>query len=135
MSTNTTNVRDLIDQLHAPRGVSSMIASLMSGDLDPVSGGEDTPGDPALDQAKDKLQEAQEKQQNCGSDYAYWGYEGQIAYWRSVVNLLEAAKVAGSEDLPGHYRVPEFKGVVMDVCAKMETWSQNILDRVKKEVA
>ena len=50
---------------------------------------------PSLEVARKRLAEVKKAQDECRSDYAYWGYAGQKAYWKCLVDLLEAAALVG----------------------------------------
>ena len=82
----------------------------------------------SLGGAREALAHAQQMQLDAKSDYAYWGYQGQVSYWRAVVSLLEAAEITGRDNLPDIE--PSFIGgnyVVMDLCHYMETWAKDVL--------
>jgi hypothetical protein len=65
------------------------------------------------------------------SDAAYWGYVGQIAYWRAVVSLLEAVELVGPDNLPD-VEPPDQDGVVMDNAARLQEWGDEVLARARE---
>lgn len=78
--------------------------------------------------AHEALAHVQQQQNDAQSDAAYWGYQGQVSYWRAVVSLLEAAELTGRDNLPDIE--PDFLDgnyVVMDLCHHMETWAKRVL--------
>jgi hypothetical protein len=82
---------------------------------------------PTLEQAEAALDTAEKAQDNAGSDYAYWGYEGQRSYWACMVSLLKAAAITGPDNLPD-VPVPDFSGdVVMDAAYHMEQFGERVL--------
>lgn len=85
-----------------------------------------------LQEAMKTLEKIKDAQKNCGSDYAYWGYEGQRSYWSTVVNILQAAKIVGSDNLPD-VPPPDTEGkVVMDACWYIEKYGRDILEKAEE---
>ena len=83
--------------------------------------------------AREALAHAEALQRDAKSDAAYWGYVGQVAYWRCVVALLEAAEITGPDDLPDI--PPDFldrNQVVMDAAWSMEQWGRAVLDAARE---
>jgi hypothetical protein len=77
--------------------------------------------------AYEALAHTQDRQKNCGSDAAYWGYEGQRAYWQTVVYLFEAAEITGPDHLPD-VQMPDLSNqVVMDAAYHMEQFGKTVL--------
>lgn len=119
---------DALKKIAPVRGHSSMVAAIMSGDLSSVSG---RPAGFPLEAAKAELAKVQKFQAEATSDAAYWGYMGDVSYWRAVVNLITAADLVGPDNLPD-IPAPEPGGVVMDVCAKIERWGAAVLAEAQK---
>lgn len=117
------NVQEALSRIHAPKGVTSVISGVLSGDFAPIR--EQNGSKSSLQQAQGKLASAREAQQNCGSDWAYWGYQGDISYWSAVVDILEAAEIVGADNLPD-VPAPKTDGVVMDVCGRVERYGKEI---------
>ncbi len=126
------NLNEALSKIYAPQGMTSVLAGVMSGDLAPL--GHESAVGASLIAARDKLAAIQKAQDNCGSDWAYWGYEGELAYWRAVVSLLEAAELVGADKLPD-VPAPRTDGVVMDVCAHVERFGNEVLTLAKKQHA
>ena len=126
------NVTEALNRIHAPKGVTTVIEALRSGDarsVQPQSGdGLD------VEQAKAKLAAVREAQRTCGSDWAYWGYEGDIAYWTAVVSILEAVALIGPDNLPD-VPAPPTQGVVMDLCGKVVRYGAEVLLLAKERAA
>lgn len=124
-------LEDALKPLAPVRGVTSIVDALLSGNLDPVAGkarvGE------TLIEAKQKLEAAQTSQSNCGSDAAWWGWQGDISYWRTIVNILEAAQITGPDNLPDIQFVPK-GGVVMDQMAGQERYGRAMLEAARNSV-
>ena len=123
------NVDEALSRIHAPKGQTSIIAGLMSGDTDSIQS-QNAVG-ASLETARRKLEDVKTAQRNCGSDWAYWGYEGDIAYWSAVVLILEAAELVGADSLPD-VDAPRTDGVVMDVCSRVQGFGREVL-RLAKE--
>ena len=116
---------EVFEQLRPPVGVTSLIAA-------PESVADRPSEIPTLETAQARLAELTEAQLKCGSGAAWWGYEGQLAYWRSFVNLLHAAAITGPDDLPD-VPLPGQGGVVMDNMATMERFGNEVLKRAKAQ--
>jgi len=128
MTEDFMTVQDAIGNIHAPKGMTSLIAGVMSGDFDPIQN-QDAVG-ASLAIAQEKLGAVKKAQLNCKSDWAYWGYQGDISYWTAVVDILKAAEITGPQSLP-YIEKPELNGVVMDVCSKVEAYGKNVLEAAK----
>lgn len=126
------NVQEALSQIHAPKGMTSVIAGVMSGDFDPIR--DQSAVGSSLSEARKKLEAVVEAQRNCGSDWAWWGYQGDISYWKAVVSILEAADLVGADKLPD-VPAPKRDGVVMDVCAHVERFGTEILRQAKESPA
>lgn len=123
------HLKEALSHIHAPKGVSTVIAGLMANDLSACQQ-QDAVG-ATLTQAREKLAAAQEAMREAKSDYAYWGYQGDASYWGSVVSILKAADLVGADSLPD-VQPPSLEGlVVMDQCAAVERFGQAILDKAK----
>lgn len=119
-------LNEVVGKLAPVVGLTSMIGapgSVRLGQIDPdriTFGG-----------AHEALANVKNLQDNCGSDAAYWGYEGQRAYWQAVVYLFEAAKITGPDKLPD-MALPDLSGhVVMDAAFYLEQFGKRVLDKVK----
>lgn len=115
---------EVFKNLHSVKGASSMIAGVMSGNLDPIRG--EKVADETVEQAEKNLESARDAQRNCKSDWAYWGYMGDIAYWEMITNLLKAARITGPDNLP-EVKLPGQHGVVMDVYSNQMNFGKEVL--------
>lgn len=124
MPDKTMTVAQALGKIYAPKGMTSMIAGALSGDFDPLR--PQNGFGVTLHQAEEKLEFARQAQENCSSDWAYWGYTGDIAYWRAVVNILKAAALVGDDALPD-VDPGNLQGMVMDSCSRIEKYGETIL--------
>jgi len=136
--------REVLDEIDPTKGTPVKLTEIMSK-LNPVVGFTSAIAAPssvrehgaAADQvslggAQEALAHAEHMQAEAKSDAAYWGYQGQVSYWRAVVNLYRAAEITGPDDLPdieptfldGNY-------VVMDLCHYMEKWAESVLEAAR----
>lgn len=123
------NVNDALNSIHAPKGLTSVIDGLMGGDIDSIQNQNGI--GKSLEEAQRMLKRAQDAQQACKSDAAYWGYMGDISYWQAVVDILTAADLVGAESLPDIDK-PNLSGcVVMDACSKVQKFGDDILAAAK----
>lgn len=83
--------------------------------------------------AREALAQVEHAQENAGSDAAYWGYQGQVSYWRAVVSLLCAAEWTGPNHLPDIAPPDLSNKVVMDASYAMEKWAERVLAAAKEE--
>jgi len=115
------------------RGQTSVIAALLGGgDVKSVTG-EPRKGE-SLKEARAQLARYEEAQEACRSDAAWWGYMGDISYWRAVISLLEAAELVGADNLPDlPYTVQG--GFVMDICSRQESWGKEVLEAAKRRAS
>lgn len=121
---------EAISRLGGPTvGMTTLIAAAMSLDFSSVpKGGADSPATPpALRAAAEtKLAALKEAQNKAQSDWAWWGYAGDIGYWTAIVNLTKAAEICGADRLPD-VDGPEQGVVVMDQIANQESWARQVL--------
>ena len=118
---------DVLNRLAPVAGLTSMAAAPESVRTDQIDSNRITLGG-----AYEALAHVQDQQNNCGSDAAYWGYEGQRAYWQAVVYLLEAAKITGADSLPD-MQIPDLSNrVVMDAAFYMQQFGEQVLKAAQK---
>lgn len=116
---------DVMNQLAPVVGLTSAIAAPSSVRSEGAPGPAVTLGG-----AREALAHVEQQQRGCKSDAAYWGYQGQVSYWRAVVSLLQAAEITGRDDLPD-VPLPDLANrVVMDSTYLMEKWAESVLDAV-----
>jgi len=121
-------LQEALSKIHSPKGQTSIIAGVMSGDFAPIR--DQSAVGASLESAREKLKSAEDLQNNATSDWAYWGYAGDVAYWRCVVNLFEAAEICGADNLPD-VPPPKLEGVVMDVQGNVEQWGADVLAQAR----
>lgn len=120
-----------INSIHSPKGVTTFIDALTNGDFGPIDAQNAT--GIGIVEAKQKLEGYLDAQRNCKSDAAYWGYMGDISYWRAVVDILEASEITGPESLPD-INPPDLLGcAVMDACSRVEKFGKAILEAAKEQ--
>lgn len=110
-----------------------MIAGVMSMDFDPIR--EQNAVGSSLVAAQAALEKAENAQREAKSDWAYWGYEGDRAYWHAVVDILTAANLVGADSLPDVAPPSLANCVVMDACAKVERFGREIREQAEEIAA
>ncbi len=117
---------DVLQKIGPLVGVSSLLGA-------PESVGTRRVTAPTLPEARAQLDRLRKAQETCGSDAAYWGYEGQAAYAKTLVSLLEAAEITGPDNLPD-LPPPDLGGkVLMDACSDLTQWGARLLRQAKEE--
>lgn len=112
--------------IHAPQGVTSLIAGICGGDLSVLRNPQvDVSGGRAA--AEVELKKAEDRLAATRSDYAYWSELGTVAYWRAVVDLFRAAEIAGADALPD-VPPPKQGAVVMDAIAYVQQFGKSVLN-------
>lgn len=122
---------EVLNKIHAPKGTSSIIAGALSGNWEPLQDQDAAGAD--LTRARTELARVTEAMNKSQSDWAYWGWAGDVAYWTAVVSLLEAAAITGPDNLPD-VPLPDFNGVVMDVQYHLEQFGARVLEAAKAAV-
>lgn len=119
------NLKQALEPIAPVVGLSSLIGA-------PGSISTEKAVDIDLQGAIKKLTEIEDAQKKCGSDYAYWGYEGQRAYWSATVDILHAAELVGNDNLPD-VPPPDTDGkVVMDACWYIQKYGKDILEKAEE---
>lgn len=117
---------DVMNTIRPVVGRTSLIGAPDS--VDPIGA---SPGTLTLEGAREKLAAVKEAQDSARSDAAYWGYEGQRAYWACVESLLEAAEITGPDNLPD-VPIPDVSAhVVMDAAFHLENFGAEVLKRAR----
>jgi len=122
-------LHDVITSIRAPKGVSTIIAAFVEKDFDSVQA-QNAVG-MSRKQAEENLKKSIHLKEHCTSDWAYWGYAGDVAYWKTAVNLLRAAELVGPDNLPD-VPIPDMAGVVMDVQWKLEQFGEQVLKQAQE---
>lgn len=120
---------EALSKIYPAQGATTLMAALLSGDGKSIKS-PDIIGK-GIEQLEAELKKAEEDQNNCGSDWAYWGYEGTISYLKSAIWILMAADIVGENNLAD---VPEINrsGVVMDVQGRVEDFGRKIYTEAVK---
>lgn len=125
-------VQEAILKIHAPKGVTTVLAGVMSGDYSVLK--EHDGLSASLSTAQEMVDKHQKQLNECQSDWAYWGILGDLTYWEAVRNILEAGTLNGGvlADVPGPY----LEGlVVMDSIGKVGDFGKEVLSKTKQLVA
>lgn len=127
------NIETALSNIYAPKGFTSVITAMFGGDMASIQ--EQSAVGATLETARAKLKAVTDAQAASQSDAAWWGYMGDIAYWRAAVSILEAAVLVGPSDLPD-VPAPSLEGrVVMDACSAVERYGQAVLAAAKDRKA
>jgi len=114
---------EVLPQMYAPKGKATVMQALLSANFNPVQ--EQNAIGKSLTEAKEQLRHYENLQANATSDWAWWGYAGDVVYWDCVVNLLKAAEITGPDNLP-FVPFPNMDGVVMDVQSRLQKWGRQV---------
>lgn len=123
-------LKEAIESIHAPKGVTTVIAGVMSGDYSVLEKQNGLDAD--HETVKAKIKAYTQQLNDCKSDWAYWGILGDLTYWEAIGDILEAAKIVGPDNLP-NVAAPELGGVVMDSIGRVGDFGKEILRRAKQE--
>lgn len=118
-----------IQAIHAPKGMTSVLSGIMSGDFSvlPHEGGKDSDLYTAT-----KMVGGYQKQLNeCESDWSYWSILGDLEYWRAIHKILQAAELVGNDSLPDVAPPNLDNCVVMDAISKVQSFGDEILRKAK----
>lgn len=120
---------EALSAIHPVMGASSVIAALF-GAADPSSVSDKKATDNIAEVAA-RIEEVKNRQDNCQSDAAWWGYEGQLSYLKAVYDVLTAAELVGKDNLPD-VDPPRQDGIVMDIYYQQEQYGKEILRRAQE---
>lgn len=125
--------KEAISMIHAPKGMTSIIAGVMSGDYSVLPHDKGEGSD--LFKAKAEHDKYKKALNECKSDWAYWSILGDVAYWGAIVDILEAGELVGHENLP-NVPAPNVEGlVVMDAIGKVESFGKEVLRKAKENAS
>ena len=121
-------VEEAIDKIHAPKGVTSVISGLLSGDYSVLN---DQKGiEASFEKAEEMVAGYEKKLKECKSDWSYWSILGDLEYWKAVKNILEAGKL--NNGVLADVAAPDLKnGVVMDLIGKVTSFGEEVLKQTK----
>lgn len=122
-------LKDALSKIFPAQGATTVMSALMTGDFSSVK--EVGIVEKGINELEQELKETIEAQRNCGSDWAYWGYEGTISYLKSAIHILKAAKMVGEDNL-ADIDAPNSNGVVIDVQANVERFGEKIYQEALK---
>lgn len=123
--------QEAISKIYAPKGITSLIAGAISGDFSTLPHQKGLKAD--LETAKGEVEKTKLELKNCHSDWAYWSILGDLAYWKTIVNILEAAII--NNGIVADIEPPKDGGLVMDAIYDLQRWGERILTETKKIVA
>lgn len=119
-----------INNIHAPHGVSSIIAGIVNDDYSVLR-------DPkavatSVVEIEHKVKGVQRQLDECKSDWAYWSILGELSYWRATLNIYKAAEIVGFDKL-ADIPAPTLEGIsVMDAIARVEKYGKDILSHAQQ---
>jgi hypothetical protein len=122
-------LKTALSKIHPAQGTTTIISALMSGDMRSIRSVDII--DKGITELEEELKKTEKEQSNCGSDWAYWGYEGTISYLKSAIYLLKAADIVGTDNL-ADIPVPDTDGMVMDVQGQIEQFGKRIYEEAIK---
>jgi hypothetical protein len=123
-------LKDVVDKLYVPLGLTSIISGIMGGDFESIRGGSKELNF-SLSQARKKRDAIKKGMDNAKSDASYWGWWSQHCYWVCMCDLLEAAKITGINDLPDVPLTDIKNKVVMDAGAVLEEFGKKVLAKAQ----
>lgn len=126
-------VNEAISKIHAPKGVTSILAGLSNGDYSVLPHEKGIGAD--LKTAEHQVALYDKQIQECKSDWAYWSILGDLEYWKAVRNILEAGSI--NNGILADVKDPDLSGavVVMDSIGRVTDFGETILRETKKLVS
>lgn len=122
---------DTIEKLHAPKGLTSMLAGVHQGDMS-VLPHKDGIGLSA-EEAQAELSRATDLVDAADNDAIYWSRAGDKAYWSAIVNLHKAAAITGEDNLPD-VEVPDLRNApVMSCIGQLEEFGRKVLQLAREK--
>ena len=123
------NVKEAIDMIYAPKGVTSVIAGIGNGDFSVLNNQKGI--EASFAKAEEMTAKYQKQLDECKSDWSYWSILGDLAYWKAVKNILEAGTLNDGE--LANVEAPDLKNcVVMDAISKVEKFGQKVLHETRE---
>ena len=121
-------IKEAIEKIHAPKGITSVIAGVMSGDYSVFPHQKGIEAD--RKKAEEMVEGLKESLKNCTSDWSYWSILGDLEYWRAVLNILVAGEIGGG--IVADVEFDDSGGVVMDQISKVTEFGEKVLKETKK---
>lgn len=121
-------VNEAISKIHAPKGITSILAGLASGDYSVLPHDKGIGADLLI--AKEQVAKYQKAIDECKSDWAYWSILGDLEYWKAVQNILEAGTL--NNGVLADVEAPNMEGlVVMDAIGKVSKFGEQVLKETR----
>ena len=124
-------VKEAINSIHAPKGVTSVLAGVSAGDFSVLN---DQKGiEATFEKAEKMISKYQTQLNECKSDWSYWSILSDLGYWKSIKNILEAGRLNNGE--LAEVEPPDLKNcVVMDAIGRVEDFGRKVLSETRSLV-
>lgn len=117
-------VKDAIDKIYAPKGLTSVIAGVMNNDFSVLNNQKGI--ETTLEKTDEMIAKYQKQIDECQSDWAYWSILGDLEYWKAVKDILEAGKL--NNGILADVEAPNLENcVVMDAISKVRSFGSKVL--------
>jgi len=118
------NVKEAIEKIYAPKGITSIIAGIGNGDFSVLNNQKGI--EVTFAKAEEMEAKYQKQLDECKSDWAYWSILGDLMYWKAVRNILEAGLI--NNGVLANVEAPNLQNcVVMDAISKVEKFGKSVL--------
>lgn len=125
MDNKTMTVAEAISHIHAPKGMTSILAGISSGDYSVLPHEKGNNAD--LEKATEQVEIHKNALKECKSDWSYWSILGDLEYWQAIEKILKAGELVGNDKLP-YVPPPNLEGlVVMDAIGAVGTYGDSVL--------
>lgn len=122
-------VKEAIASIHAPKGVTSILAGISSGDYSVLPHEKGKNAD--MDKAREMVAQYKKSLEECKSDWSYWSILSDLSYWEAICNILEAGELVGNDNLPD-VAPPNLQGLmVMDAIGAVSDFGDKILGEAR----
>lgn len=117
-------VIEAISKIHAPKGLTSILAGISAGDYSVMPHNKGIDADILI--ADEEISKYEKAIDECKSDWAYWSILSDLEYWKAIKNILEAGKLSNGK-LPD-IDAPDLEGcVLMDAIGRVSDFGEKIL--------
>lgn len=117
-------VKEAIDKIYAPKGLTSVIAGVMNNDFSVLNNQKGI--ETTLGKTDEMIAKYQKQIDECQSDWAYWSILGDLEYWKAVKDILEAGKL--NNGILADVEAPNLENcVVMDAISKVRSFGSEVL--------
>ena len=124
---------EVLEKIHAPKGLTSVMMGIAEGDMSVMPHKDGSIG-VGLSYAEDMVTLYKKQLDECTSDWSYWSILGDLEYWKTVRDLLQASDITGEDSLPD-IDLPSTQGVVMDNIASLRQFGRDVLAEAKKRIS